>query len=404
MGNTNEMGAVTMKQQTAGEISIVQMSLLIVTGIGLKDHVTIIPALIQSAGRDGWLSIIISFIITCIWGLLLIYIYNGMGQGNLFEWLDQTIKKWPTQILKLIISLYFVFLAAGTAKEMIVWTKVTYLLTTPAFFLILMYIILCVFMASTSLQTLAMVNVLLLTIILILGFFVGFSNMQFKDFSLLKPVLEHGIAPVFSGALYTLSGMVELIMLLFLAHRIHDVIRYKAVVINAFLLLFLTMGPFVGAITEFGPGEASKQIFPAYAEWSIISLGRFIEHMDFFSIYQWLSGSFIRVSLLMYISAEVYQIKKTKKKVILLSFYGLLIVIFVLLPMNDIDFHAMAKRLLIPLTTWFFFILSVVFGCIVFVANRKKKGNGPKKARKKSAKGPKITAHRKLVRRPPYSK
>lgn len=395
-----------MKQQTLGEISIVQMSLLIVTGIGLKDHVTIIPALIQSAGRDGWLSIILSFVLTVIWGFLLIYIYNGMGRGNLFNWLDQSIGKWPARVFKLMISLYSVFLAATTAKEMIVWTKVTYLLTTPAFFLILMYILLCIFMASTSLQTIAMVNVLLLTIILVLGFFVGFSNMQFKDFSLLKPVLEHGITPVFSGTVYGLSGMVELIMIIFLAHRIHGVVQYKAIVINAFLLAFLTAGPFIGAIAEFGPGEASKQIFPAYAEWSIISLGRFIEHMDFFSIYQWLSGAFIRVSLLMYISAEVYQIKKDKKKIALLSFYGLLIVIFVLLPVNDMDFYAISKRLLIPLTTWFFLILSIILGGIVFVTNRTKKsgGNGPRKAGKKTAKGPKVTSHRKLVRRPPYSK
>ncbi|WKB37318.1 GerAB/ArcD/ProY family transporter [Terrilactibacillus sp. S3-3] len=276
--------------------------------------------------------------------------------------------------LKLMISLYIVFLAATTAKEMIAWTKVSYLATTPAFFLILIFVVLCIFMASTSLQTLAMVNVLLLSIILVLGHFVGISNMQFKDFSLLKPVLEHGMIPVFSGTLYAMSGGVEIIVLLFLAHKIHGVVQFKTIVINALLLVYLTMGPVIGAIAEFGPEEASKQVFPAYAEWSIISLGRFVEHMDFFSFYQWLSGSFIRVSLLMYISAEVYQIKKEKKKVFLLSFYGVLIMVFVLWPVNDMDYYALSKKIFIPLTFWFFFILSIILGCIVFYHESNEEG------------------------------
>ncbi|WKB34747.1 hypothetical protein QS257_12515 [Terrilactibacillus sp. S3-3] len=65
-------------KQTLGEISIVQMTILIVTGIGLKVHVTLIPALIQSAGRDVWLSVIFMYVLVSIWGFLLVYIYNGI--------------------------------------------------------------------------------------------------------------------------------------------------------------------------------------------------------------------------------------------------------------------------------------------------------------------------------------
>lgn len=381
----------TSGEISLGEISIIQVSLLFVTGIGLKDHVTIIPPLIQTAGKDGWLSILLTFFLISAWGLLLIYIYNGIGRENLFSWLGQNIGKWPTLILKFIVSLYLVSLASATAKEMIAWTNVTYLITTPAILLIIIFIAICVFMASTNLQSLAIVNVFLLTLIIILGLFIGVSNMRFKDFSLLRPVLEHGIEPVFSGTLYTLSGSIELIVILFLSHKIHGMVHYKVIVINAFLLAFLTMGPFIGAITEFGVEEASKQNFPAFAEWSILSLGRFIEHMDFFSIYQWLSGAFIRVSFLLYISAEVCQIKKNSKKTFLLLFYGLLIIAFVLWPMSDADYYALSKKILLPLTLWFFLFLSLVLGCIVFVVTSRKRGssNVPKKTSQKTAKSKK---------------
>ncbi|MDD9147731.1 MULTISPECIES: GerAB/ArcD/ProY family transporter [unclassified Sporolactobacillus] len=371
-----------MKRKTLGKISVVQISLLLITGIGLKNHVMIIPALIQSAGRDGWLSIILAFILISLWGFLLIYIYNGTGRGHLFSWLDRHIGTWPTTLLKVMISLYLVFLAFTTSKEMTAWTKVAYLVNTPSVFLIILFTILCALMASTSLQSLAITNVFLLTIIVILGWFVGISNMHFKDFSLLRPVLEQGMGPVFSGTIYTLSGAIELMMVLFLSHKVHGSINYKALAINAFLLSFLTAGPFIGAITEFGPVEASKQTFPAYEEWSILTLGRFIEHVDFFSIYQWLSGAFIRVSLLLYISAEVYQIKKKRTQLLLLSLYGFLIIVCVLWPVSDMTFYTLSEKIFMPLTLWFFLALSIIFGLIVWIVNGIEGGSG--NAQKKS--------------------
>ena len=76
--------------------------------------------------------------------------------------------------------------------------------------------------------------------------------------------------------------MVELLLLLFLQHKVPQPIRYKHLAVAGILLTGLTIGPLIGAITEFGPVEASKQRFPPYEEWGIASLGKFIEHIDFY--------------------------------------------------------------------------------------------------------------------------
>ena len=47
------------------------------------------------------------------------------------------------------------------------------------------------------------------------------------------------------------------------------------------ILVGLTLGPLIGAITEFGPNEATKQRYPAYEEWGLVTIGRYIEHLDF---------------------------------------------------------------------------------------------------------------------------
>ncbi len=57
-----------------------------------------------------------------------------------------------------------------------------------------------------------MSNTIVLSAVVVLGFFVAISNFQFKDFTLLKPILEHGFAPVLSGMIYPLSGLIEILL------------------------------------------------------------------------------------------------------------------------------------------------------------------------------------------------
>ena len=295
-------------------VSIVQISLLIMTAIGLKNHVTVIPHLLATAKRDAWLSVIFALAAVIVWSILLVYIHRTTQPNNLFAWIEKQIGKKTKWILAVPTSLVFVILTAETIKEMIAWTKVTYLPFTPSIITISLFVLLCVFLVLTSLQTMSIVNTFVLTIILVLGFFVAFANIPLKDFSLLRPVLEHGLNPVFKGMMYPLSGHIEVISLLFLQHKIHNKLTFKALAINLILLSYLTLGPLIGAIIEFGPAEAARVRFPAYEEWGLVSIGRFIEHVDFLSIYQWITGAFIRVAFLLYLSIEVLAIKDKRKK------------------------------------------------------------------------------------------
>lgn len=107
------------------------------------------------------------------------------------------------------------------------------------------------------------------------------SNTTHKDYSLLRPMLEHGMQPVWNGTVYVGAGFVEVIMLFFMQHHIKSRLSYLSFMIMILLILGLTMGPIIGAIVEFGPDEADKLRFPAYEEWRLLTIGRYIEHLDF---------------------------------------------------------------------------------------------------------------------------
>lgn len=354
-------------------ISIVQMSLLIMTAVGLKNHVTVIPHLLVAAGRDAWLSILFALAVMIVWAVMLIYVHKTTQPENVFDWLGIHYGKAVKWMFAIPTSLVYVTLTAETIKEMIAWTRVTYLPITPPFLTVSLFVLLCVFLVLTSLQTMSIINTLVLMMVLIFGYFVAFANIPQKDFNLLLPFLENGLGPVYDGMIYPLSGHIEVIGLLFLQHKIHNKISFKAVVINLTLLSYLTAGPLIGAVIEFGPIEAMRTRFPAYEEWRLVSIGRFIEHVDFLSIYQWISGAYIRVAFLLYLSIEVLGIKKLKKKLIMLFVYSLVVVTINLLPTSDVTVHNIIRDYMMPINFWYFLGLSLLLTLFAFIKNRSKR-------------------------------
>ncbi len=355
-------------------ISIVQMTLIIMTAIGLKVHVLIISFLMQNSGRDAWITAIVAALAALIWVLVLLYIHNKTEAGNIFDWIENNIGKIPRYIFSNILWFYIIFMAAFTLRETLVWTETTYLPETPRWLTVPVALLLCFFLANTSLQTIAMVNILVLSLVLVLGHFVGFSNYQFKDFSLLKPILEHGFGPVFSGLIFSFSGIVELLLLIFMQHKIYDRIKFKHLAVNVALLAWLTLGPLIGSITEFGPTEASRQTYPAYEQWAILSMGRFIEHLDFFSIYQWLSGNFIRVSFLLFVALETLKFNSKTTRKWALIFFCVLTGGYQFIPLNNPNYYHIEKVYIIPFTFWMFFSISLLLGIAAMIFGKKTKG------------------------------
>src|SRR5690606_18767408 len=97
-----------------------------------------------------------------------------------------------------------------------------------------------------GLRTIAIVNGLLLPLVFILGFFVTSSNFPHKDYKLLFPLMEHGIWPLLKGILYTGSGLVELMYLVFFQHRIKGKIKLWPLAITGLILVDLALSPLTG--------------------------------------------------------------------------------------------------------------------------------------------------------------
>src|SRR5690625_2528549 len=147
-----------------------------------------------------------------------------------------------------MISIYLIIIAGVTLKETIIWTNVSYLIQTPVPVITILFAIPCLLAVLTSLRTIVITNFFFLFFVVIFGFFVAFTNTQFKNFALLFPMLEHGVTPIFRAMVYQGSGMIEMIVILFYQHKFQSRFTYWHFIILGILLSWLTLGPLVGAI------------------------------------------------------------------------------------------------------------------------------------------------------------
>ncbi|MNI52480.1 Spore germination protein [compost metagenome] len=208
--------------------------------------------------------------------------------------------------------------------------------------------LLCFNAARSGIRTITFTSGLLLPVVVILGLYVGTVNIEYKDYNQLFPIFENGWLPVLRGMMYSCTGLFEISFLLFLQPYLAKPLKRRHFILMSVIALGLTLGPLTGSIAEFNPYEAATQRYPAYEEWRIAGFGKYISQTDFFSIYQWLSGSCVRISFALFFAADMWKFESPRQR----SYFLLSMTIF-LIPLgsfifNDTTFFDLAIRYIFP--------------------------------------------------------
>ncbi|MCR2802467.1 GerAB/ArcD/ProY family transporter [Paenibacillus soyae] len=296
---------------------------ILALSVGLINHVLIGPLLLDAAGRDAWLAVFVSLGLILPWGLIpFMNLLNKLKHKRIDYWLKDRL---PPFLVWLIMA-YFLLIMFMIATETLVvttsWSGTTYLPRTPNVVLCLVFVCLCMYAALNGLRTIAFMSCILIPFVVLLGDFVMTTNMPHKDYRYLLPMLENGAMPVIKAVVYLLTSFSELFYILLFQHHLSGSYNRKHMLVLVLFLALLALGPVAGAIAEFGPVEAEKMRYPAFSQWRLVSIGKYFEHVDFFAIYQWLSGALIRTSLAIYLILEYSGIKQMKRQWLGVSVLG----------------------------------------------------------------------------------
>ncbi|NBD24788.1 GerAB/ArcD/ProY family transporter [Paenibacillus glycinis] len=318
-----------------------QLSMLLITFIGVSNHVILIPILLDTATRDAWVSVLAAIVPSMLIGLLYAYIYKHLP-SSLSTWAKEKTNTTFWFLFTLLFTVYFFIQASISLRDTIVWSNTSYLTYTPPWVVGLCLTGICYFTARKGLAAIAITNGILLPWIVLFGFYVMAVNFKYKDYGYLFPVFKQSALTITHGAWYTTAGIAEIFLVFFLKDEVNGKLSRRNMMLVVLMLIELTIGPLTGIIAMFGPFEAEKLRYPAYEQWRMASIGSMLSQTDFLSIYQWLAGAFIRISLAIYILHTLW-VKKWRHPEILLLLISFSLYFVNLFKLSDVKFHEHVK-------------------------------------------------------------
>ncbi|MED1782309.1 endospore germination permease [Brevibacillus fortis] len=349
-----------------------QVIMIFLLSSGLMNHVTVIPFLLSTAGRSSWVSVLAATILVCLWAPLIRYLMWSTNMEPLHTWIQIRFGRIVSYLLLIPAMIYVFFFGTVTLVETIAWVKTMLLPDTPVWFLALWLMVACGWAAMSGFNVIARASVFLLPFVVLLGFFVSTANIPRKNYSHLLPILENGYSPVVQGLIYISGGLLEIVLILFMQPFLIKTPKTSKLILLLWLLCGLTIGPLIGAIAEFGIVEASKQRFPAFEEWRLLQIGKYIDHVDFFAVYQWLAGAFIRIALALLILKNVLPHPCVKRSNGIVLGFAFSMFAVVSLPYNDKLFYEFLAQWYFPVAVWFTLLFSGIL--FVLIVMSKKRG------------------------------
>jgi spore germination protein (amino acid permease) len=275
------------------------------------------------------------------------------GQQPFLPWLKQQYGGLVSWTYRIFFITYLILIGAMTLKDTTMWTHASYLPRTPQPVIAASLVLLCGFAAYSGIRAIAVSSGILLPFVIIFGDFVMSANLPAKNYSLLTPMLENGWAPLLKGSMDVGGGLAELIIILLIQHHMKSRVRLWSLYLLALFLILLVFGPVTGAIAEFGPFEAAELRYPAYEEWRLVTIGKYIRHVDFLSIYQWLSGAFVRLALSILLLVEIFtNSNRTKRRVVWLVCLCAGMEGLAILPVSDMQYFSFLARIYLPGSLW----------------------------------------------------
>lgn len=307
-----------MRRVQAGNRGLSQPHIIVVLLLSSAafNYLIVLPIIIDEGGRDAWIGVLVGTLLAMLMIWPVLYIMKATQGENLYTWLRLKYGRLLPLLLGVPIMLLTGIQFVLTLKNALDWATASYLPTTPPSIIGLLFIILAFIAAKNGLHSLAMAASILIPFFVILSLLLIVFSMQNTDFNYLLPVLEHGFEPVIRGAVLAASGISEFVIILLIQHHSKVKVSAKAslLLLLVLALAFLLFAAVIQGTASFGATELGKQRYIFYEEWRLIRVNKYVEHIDFLSVIQCFSGTFVRMALMLLIFGSLWSDGKRKRK------------------------------------------------------------------------------------------
>lgn len=263
-----------------GKISYTQTFYLLVNLVSAT-AVIYLPAIsAQAAGRDAWMSPVVSTLPGVYLALVLVYLGRKYPGQTLIQYLQTTLGTWPGKIIGLGYIFFFLYSNAFVLREFGELMVSLVMPQTPLLVFHVLLILLCAWAIRGGLEILARTIELTYPFLLFLFFIVVILTVNQMNLLNLAPVLEDGIMPVLRSAIAPTGWRGEIILLAMFLPFLARQERAGSCAVMSVVFVGLILAAVALANTAVLGDTVARLNFPTFALIKEVSMGNFIEHIE----------------------------------------------------------------------------------------------------------------------------
>jgi len=313
-------------------ISTTQAYMLGITSITVTGHLLFIPVIVNQAGRDAWLSLLVAAVPALLTGWIVSSLSRLFPGQTLVDYCESIAGKWVGKALALTFLFFFFHHSALAIRGFGEFFTSAITPRTPIVVYFAAIVILAVYAVKSGLEVLARTNAIFLVIMIPIGLLASVLTHREKDYANFLPVLENGPGPMLEGALNLIALFSTFFVLSMVFPHVNETAKLRrGSVLTMLVLVVMFIGPVTGPVALFGGERAMGMSYPTFQMLRDIQVAE-LQRLDIIAILLWSLGSFAKVSLYLFaVSYGLSRVLEFEDYRFIVAPIGALLVIFSLL-------------------------------------------------------------------------
>jgi len=281
-------------------ISKLQALMLGISSITVTGHLLFIPVVINHAGRDCWLSLLVAALPALFIGYVVGTLSKLYPKETLVDYCRSIAGKWIGTVIATLFLFYFFHDAALSIRGFGEFFTSAITPRTPIMVYFTAIVVLAAYAVRSGLEVLARTNFLFLLVMIPIGILASILTNKEKDYGNFLPILEHGPGPMLMGALNLIALYSSFLVLSMVFPHVNEPAKLrKFSIVTMGVLVVMFLGPVTGPVAVFGGERSMGLSFPTYQLLRDIEVSE-LQRLDILAIFLWSMGSFSKISLYLY--------------------------------------------------------------------------------------------------------
>ncbi|MBP1962282.1 GerAB/ArcD/ProY family transporter [Paenibacillus aceris] len=291
-----------MNKYSMNQISLKQFILIIVqnqVGIGI---LSLPRELAKSAGTDGWISIILGWILAMLLSLVIIRIMEKNPEYTLFEVLVKYFGKWVGNALAAVWILLYTCAASTTMLSAIHIIKIWIIQGTPNYMLMTLFAIPIYMITKQGVKGIGQFAELVLIVTMWMPFLLILTLKDAQWMNLI-PIGKEGIYPILSSVKTTVYSFTGFEMAFFFYPFLKDKkSAFKGIVFANSISMMIYLTTTIVCFVIFSRTEIKDYVYPTLNLLKLIHLP-FLERLEIICLPLYLVFIFMTIIPFLYVAA-----------------------------------------------------------------------------------------------------